>query len=245
MRALVAILLGAVGAGCDRAPSRTATTSPATAVADAPPSHDPPWRSAPREAMCVTRGALLPRDRGRFAVDAPTFRAVSPLSGRLAELAFTYEGPTSTARPLGSGDVRSQIGLKLRAHDACNLVYAMWRLGPDGQGRLVVQWKRNDGQTKSSECGNRGYQTVKPRSAAALPSVVEGARHVLRAELEGDDLRLLVDGSLAWEGPLPAGALALRGPIGLRSDNVRFEGELRAAEGTSAPCEGGGEASEE
>jgi hypothetical protein len=57
----------------------------------------------------------------------------------------------------------------LRAEDACNLVYLMWRIEPES--RLVVSVKRNPGQHASAECGNRGYQNVKPRYSAPIPSL--------------------------------------------------------------------------
>ncbi len=55
--------------------------------------------------------------------------------------------------------------------------------------------------------------------------------------VRGDRLQVQVDGATAWEGPLPAEALELRGPPGLRSDNARFEFEL-AAPGAEAPGAG-------
>jgi hypothetical protein len=45
------------------------------------------------------------------------------------EARLTYLGHTRDVARLGSGAMREQFGLKLRAHDACNLVYAMWRIG--------------------------------------------------------------------------------------------------------------------
>jgi hypothetical protein len=56
-----------------------------------------------------------------------------------AEAHFTYLGSTGNEARLGSGELRRQFGLKLRAEDACNLVYAMWRIEPES--KLVVSVK--------------------------------------------------------------------------------------------------------
>lgn len=195
-------------------------------------------RTIALDSLCVTSGAsgTAARGGGKFTVDAPTFRAVSsrPSEAR-AQLAFTYLGPTRAARALGSGAVRRQLGLKLRAQNACNLVYVMWRLEPKSE--LVVSIKRNPGQRASAECGNRGYRNVEPRAFGPLPAVATGSSHVLRAELDGERLRVTVDGARAWEGALGRESLALEGPVGVRSDNVRFEGELSASGALSpVPC---------
>ena len=71
--------------------------------------------------------------------------------------------------PLASGEMRRQFGLKLRAEDACNLVYAMWRIEPES--KLVVSVKSNPGQHTSAQCGNRGYQNIKPLHSSPLPSL--------------------------------------------------------------------------
>ena len=189
------------------------------------------------EQLCVTSGALTPAGEARFLVDAPTFRATAKQSSETrAELVFTYLGLTSTTRALGSGAVRRQLGLKLRAGDPCNLVYVMWRLEPTPT--LVVSLKQNPGQRTSAECKNRGYSNVRARSTGPLPAVAEGSTHVLRAEMSQIALRVFADGGLVWEGDLGATALVFDGPIGVRSDNVRLEAELLgAAASTAGPCD--------
>jgi hypothetical protein len=194
------------------------------------------------DALCVTSGAAEPHGMARFAVSAPTFRAVSTsASNTRAELRFTYLGPTATTRALGSGAIRQQLGLKLRAQDPCNLVYAMWRLEPES--RLVVQVKRNPGARTSAECGNKGYATVKPLLSAQVPPIAVGSSHVLSAELHGSTLDVKADGILVWKGDLGADALAIDGPVGVRSDNVHFEAELATPTGGArVACEKAGEA---
>lgn len=211
------------------ASSTPATPSPAPSPAPSPPS------SAPLAAadLCVTSGALRTAD-GSLAVESPEFRAVAARSGDTdAELRFTYLGPTPEIAHLGSGRVRDQIGLKLRAKDPCNLVYAMWRIDPGPE--LVVQVKRNAGERTSAECKNRGYRTVRPQRSAPVGSVTQGSSHVLRATLRGGSLGVWADGALVWEGVLGDDALDLEGPVGLRSDNARFTFTLSASGGDGGP----------
>ena len=187
---------------------------------------------------------MAPAGMTRFHVDSPTFRAVTPSSTEpRAQLKFTYSGPTEATRALGSGAVRRQIGLKLRAQDPCNLLYVMWRFEPKEQ--LVVSIKRNPGMRTSAECGNQGYRNLKARTEGKLPPIAPGASHTLRAESSGETLRVFVDDALAWEGEIGAEALALSGPIGMRSDNVRVEAELAGATlGASGACGAGGDEGE-
>src|SRR5579859_133754 len=78
--------------------------------------------------LCVTEGALQPLPEGRLSIATDKLRAVlSAPTKQAIEARFTYQGPTAETAPLRSGAVRQQFGLKLRAADGCNLVYAMWR----------------------------------------------------------------------------------------------------------------------
>ncbi|XXF81080.1 hypothetical protein P2318_15350 [Myxococcaceae bacterium GXIMD 01537] len=183
----------------------------------------------------TTQGTLRQEKEGQQLVESPKMRAVtSGVTGPITELRFTYLGPTAEKQPLASGELRQQLGLKLRAQDGCNVVYVMWRLEP--KPGLVVSVKNNPGQHTSSECGNRGYSTVRPRKQAPLPPLKPGASHVLRAELQGRALRVRVDGASVWEGELPPEALAFDGPPGVRTDNARVELRLiTASDETAAP----------
>jgi len=185
----------------------------------------------------VTEGNLEPLPGGRLRIEEPKVRAVDRAEGtprtalsaqdlRVAELRFTYQGPTTRQQPLRSGEHRRQVGLKLRARDGCNVVYVMWRLAPTPG--LVVSVKSNPALSRSADCGNHGYTTVKPRAREPVPDIHPGEPHTLRAELRGALLRVRVDGARVWEGALPAEAFAFDGPVGLRSDNGRFEVELRS-----------------
>ena len=88
-------------------------------------------RPVARSDLCVTNGEIKALPGGRLLVETASSRAVlrSPTDAA-AEIDFRYLGPSAGAKPLASGELRRQIGLKLRAQDTCNLVYAMWRIEP-------------------------------------------------------------------------------------------------------------------
>ena len=118
-----------------------------------------------------------------------------------------------------------QFGLKLRAQDACNLVYAMWRIEPES--KLVVSVKSNPGEHTSAQCSNRGYQNIKPRRSVPVPTLSSGSTHTLRAEMNGAEMHVFADNSLVWEGSVGPEALAFDGPVGIRSDNARLQIDLQ------------------
>ena len=206
----------------------TGVAAPA-AAARGPPALVP----AGAQDLCVTEGEVAALGASGLAVDSPKMRAfLNRATGQSIEARFKYLGATAHESPLGSGEVRRQFGLKLKAQDACNLLYAMWRIEPEA--KLVVSVKANPGEHSSAECGNRGYRNVKPARFAPVPSLRPGDTHALRAELSGTSMRVLIDGRPVWEGEVGAEALRLAGPVGLRSDNARLEIELR----TAAPLAG-------
>ncbi|WP_239576589.1 hypothetical protein [Archangium primigenium] len=195
----------------------------------APTSPDAAREPPPVSRLRVTQGRLEPLSGGRQRIEEPKVRAVDATGReglRVAELRLTYLGPSARQRALLSGEQRRQVGLKLRARDGCNVVYVMWRLAP--VAGLVVSVKSNPGQSRSDDCDNHGYLTVKPEHRETVPELQTGVAHTLRAELRGTRLRVCVDGVRVWEGPLPAEAFAFDGPVGLRSDNGRFDVQLRA-----------------
>jgi hypothetical protein len=188
---------------------------------------------APASSWRVTRGHVEALADGRARVREPKMRAVVDASdGNSAELRFSYLGPSDGAAPLASGELRRQVGLKLRAADGCNLLYVMWRMEPKPQ--LVVSLKRNPGQRTHRECGARGYRNLAARASAPPPALQPKGEHRLLATLDGRILRVWADRALAWEGDVGDEALALRGPAGVRSDNVALELELLVHAGTTA-----------
>jgi hypothetical protein len=123
----------------------------------------------------------------------------------------------------------------------------MWRVEP--QSKLAVSVKSNPGATASAQCGNRGYQNIKPGRSTPVPRLNSGQAHTLRAAIHADQLSAFVDNTLVWQGHLGVIAAAMKGPAGVRSDNARLGFEL-SVEGTASstepapPCPAGPEESE-
>lgn len=187
------------------------------------------WLTLHRDRLCVTEGAIEKTATDRLLVSVPKMRAyVTEWTAQSAEVRFTYLGGTRKESALGSGANRRQFGLKLHAQDPCNLVYAIWRIDPES--KLVVSVKRNPSAHTSAECGNRGYENIKPRKASPVPRLGAGQSHTLRAEMKTAELRVFVDNREVWEGDVGSDAAKLEGPVGIRSDNARLEFDLMARE---------------
>ncbi len=183
--------------------------------------------------LCVTAGSAVPMEGGSFAVRVPGFRAfVAGDEGRSATLEFIYRGPTRTTSPLASGELRRQVGLKLRARDTCNVVYVMWRIEPTAG--VFVSVKFNPGQSTHAACSDHGYVEVKAVRGRSPSTPSRGEPHSLSATIEGDILRVFADDALAWEGCLPARAFRFDGPSGVRADNADVDLRLRVPSGGAA-----------
>jgi hypothetical protein len=177
-----------------------------------------------RDAFTVTSGTVREDTDQHLIVDIPEVRAVlRTQTPQAAAIRFTYLGPTTDSKPLASGEMRRQLGLKFRAQNTCNLVYVMWHIEPENG--IAISVKRNPGQRTHAQCGARGYTNVRPRRAAPVSPIVPGVSRMLQATLKGNELTVLVDGAVAWKGMLPVWIADFDGPVGLRSDNVRFEFE--------------------
>ena len=210
-------------AAAPRAPEhRAAPTAPHEI--DAKPAKKGPSLSVERLSMlrhhlCLTEGQFSGSEQ--LAVKSAKLRCVQADSaGDRARLRFRYEGASAERTPLKSGAVREQIGLKLRARDSCNLLYVMWRFLPEAS--VVVSFKDNPDDSTHGECENRGYTNLRPAEKIAPPAVELGAEYELRAEIKGETLEAWINDRLVWQGALPAGALKLEGPAGMRSDNVQW-----------------------
>jgi hypothetical protein len=180
-----------------------------------------------KDELCVTNGIVTALPGGLLGVDTPSSRAVVRIvTAQTAEIRFRYLGPSKSSKPLASGELRRQIGLKLRAQDTCNLLYVMWHIEPDA--KIAVSIKRNAYKHTHEECGAHGYTNIKGHSSAALPKILPGEVHTLRAELQGNDLIVIADGRMVWNGTLGPAIAAFDGPVGFRTDNARFEFEYFA-----------------
>jgi hypothetical protein len=199
-----------------------------TIAASARPGHRPPRGHRPStdtsglraitSPLCVTTGVA---QLGK-TVDQPEVRAIAKgTDGEAAALAFTFRGETPNIKELASGDLRRQLGVKLRAENGCNLLYVMWRLDP--RPMVYVSLKRNPGDKDHKACGATGYTKVKPKEQKPPPPLVAGEHHTLRAEIVSEQLSVFIDDTVYWRGPLPATAAGLRGPAGIRSDNLTYD----------------------
>lgn len=210
------------------APKPASPTPPPPAAPAAPPAEAgaPPAPKLAFEDLRATLGTLQKLGSGRARADAAKMRLVAPTAEGSAELAFRYVGPSAATSTLASGAIRRQVGLKLRAQDGCNLIYAMWRIEPVAE--LVISVKHNPGKHVHAECGANGYTNVRPTTSAPLPPLTPGTSRKLAARLEGNRLRVHADGALVWEGTLPDAALSFNGPVGVRTDNVAIDFDLGA-----------------
>jgi hypothetical protein len=227
----LSVLLSAALGG---AAGNPATPAPAIQPGS-PATEEPKLHCLRRDELCVTHGEIGAGPSGRLAISDSVVRAVSTRGvSRTAELRFTLLGSTDKTVALSSGQVRRQLGLKLRAQNGCNLVYVMWRLEP--QNELVVSVKRNPGMSTHAECGTQGYRNIPAAKSVPVPSVAPGEPHRLRAVLaeHGDGLEVLIDGVHVWSGALGTEALGFDGPVGVRTDNVRLEADLCQATEVSA-----------
>lgn len=159
----------------------------------------------PRSKLCVTEGAIEALPGDRLSVEVPKMRAYvnesinESMNGsgpQAIQAHFNYLGPTEKQSKLGSGASRIQFGLKLHAEDACNLVYAMWRVEPESE--LVVSVKSNPGEHASSQCTNHGYRNIKPTRSKPVPALRPGDSHWIRAQMNGANLTVFVDDSPVW-----------------------------------------------
>ncbi|HEX2888945.1 hypothetical protein, partial [Vineibacter terrae] len=194
-------------------------------------------QSMDRSELCVTNGTVSTLSGGWLAIDTPSSRAVvstapKRMADQVAEIRFRYLGPTRASRPLASGEMRRQIGLKLQAENTCNLIYAMWRIEPDT--KVAVSIKRNVGMHTHAQCDARGYLNITAQRRLDVPPIRPGETHTLRAELHGNDLTVTADGKMAWQGALGNEASSLSGPPGFRTDNARFEFQYYTRPSTKA-----------
>lgn len=198
----------------------------------APRNHEPTIALQPIDTgnLCVTKGAI----EGHTITDPTTRAYARGAGGEAGALTFTYRGESIETRALAGGQERRQIGLKLRSQDSCNVVYVMWRLDP--KPKLDVSVKLNPLEKTHEECGAHGYTKIRPRKKNVfVPAFQYGNTHTLRAEIVGDELFAWIDDKLLFQGTLPAAARTIKGPVGIRSDNVRFDlVELQAPPGVGA-----------
>jgi hypothetical protein len=176
--------------------------------------------------FCPTAGQVAPVGARGLRVTTSGMRGV--IAGDLSrsvEIAFVFRGASKDAVPLANGEMRQQIGLKLRAKDTCNVIYVMWHIAPDKGVHVAV--KSNPGLVTHAECSDHGYINLESKVSVAAPEIRANQAHTLRADIDGTSLRVHADGVEVWRGALPDEAFAFDGPAGARSDNGKFDFELR------------------
>jgi hypothetical protein len=179
------------------------------------------------EGLCVTEGEVQNRGQGTFEVASPAMRAVVAGSEpETAELRFLYKGPTPEIARLADGELHRQVGLKLRAEDSCNVVYAMWRFEP--KPGVFVSVKHHRDRHHHAECTDSGYENIAPLRSTPVPAPKVGEEHVMQALLDGRTLRVVIDGQAVWEGDV-GDVSSIVGPAGIRTDNTRLVFQLAAA----------------
>jgi hypothetical protein len=207
----------------------------AICVATAGVVHPEPLRPVALRDICVTNGEIRMGPEGRLEINTPSSRAVLRFrSEPAAEIRFTYLGPSEHSKPLASGELRRQIGIKLRAQDTCNLVYAMWHIEPDPH--VAVSIKRNPGMSSHEQCHAGGYITLEPTGEVEPPKIAIGQTHVLRAEMRGASLFVSADAVEVWHGDLGPVVAGFDGPAGLRTDNARFAFDFRVGRASPGPA---------
>ncbi|HET8937248.1 MAG TPA: hypothetical protein VFN67_27590 [Polyangiales bacterium] len=180
-------------------------------------------------SLVVTSGEITRVSATRFETSSGAMRAQRKGKGPdVAELRFHFRGPTEDDVPLSSGEIRRQIGLKLRAQDGCNVVYAMWHIEPS-RG-LSISVKSNPDKHESSACGDGGYTFLEAREEHEVQEIEADSEHTLRAAIAGKDLQVYADGKLSWVAELPEEALGFDGPAGVRTDNGIFDMEFRVGD---------------
>lgn len=170
--------------------------------------------------VCVTNGVVEKVGGGGFVINSSSSRAiVKGVDDSSGSLRFEYLGTPTKEAPLASGVVRRQLGIKLRAVDSCNVIYAMWSLEPE-QG-LIVSMKVNKGKSTHAQCGVKGYKLLKPSLEKPVAPIKIGEPRTLSAAIDGSILKIKVDGQPVWEGEMLADAGSMYGYAGIRTDNVR------------------------
>lgn len=184
-----------------------------------PSSHANPKGLA---SWCVTNGQVSVNNDNWLSITAPSVRMIDPLSTtQHVDIKFRYIAPTNDIKPLASGELRRQIGLKLLAEDDCNLLYVMWHIHPDSA--ISVSVKHNAGEKTHAECHADGYETLTPYFKYTPPVIHSGEEHQLSAQIEDTQLSVFADTQLVWRGDIGNHIQGMHGHVGLRSDNAQFD----------------------
>lgn len=163
----------------------------------------------------VTEGQVYQYSTNTFTITsspATRFEFVGS-SGDKILIRALYQGPTAQKSYLADGSYVSQIALKMRNKNPCNLVYVSRRIYPTPA--IVISLKTNSGMTTSSQCGDRGYHWM---GSIAMPWIPVGTTFDLGGSFVGNTLTVTYNGRAVWRGYIPFNA---GGDVGLRTDNTK------------------------
>ena len=173
-------------------------------------------------SWCVTNGQISTSNDDWLSITAPSVRMIDPLNTtQHVGIKFRYIAPTDDSKPLASGELRRQIGLKLLAENDCNLLYVMWHIQPNSA--FSVSIKHNTGAKTHAECRADGYATLTPYFKYEPPTIQSGEEHQLSAQIDDTQLSVFADTQLVWRGDIGKHIEGMHGHVGLRSDNGQFE----------------------
>ena len=206
--------------------------------------HFPPLYQISYNELDITNGSsdITEMENGWLSISQPQCRATVDnrrVFSYYGGILFKYHGPSIVDKPLASGSVPRQIGLKLRSNNGCNLMYVMWVKEPEE--KLAVSVKSNPGMVSSSQCGANGYYSLTPDwTSSTFPPInsgKDGECHSLTAEIvpiwpgegtRGDDFKLIIcaDDVAVWEGTIFDLPIDVKGVSGFRTDNGSYDFKL-------------------
>ena len=172
-----------------------------------------------QERIEVTNGNVI-QHANKFDIESKSSRFIFPdLSGNNIAIEVEYHGNTRDSSLLGSGKFISQVGLKLRSVNQCNLVYVMRRFEPKSE--IVVLVKENEGQLSHQECENGGYTKI---ASIEVPKVHIGDKFSLETKFVKEQLSIIYNGLEIWNGNVQFNH---QGNFGVRTDNARVSITLK------------------
>jgi hypothetical protein len=159
----------------------------------------------------VTNGQVI--DLGaRYEIKTKSSRFNFPdLKGDKIKIEVEYLGKPEEISLLQSGKYMSQVVLKIREVNQCNLVYVARRFEPS---EIAILTKENFGQSTHSECQNHGYSIV---AKIKLPNIKKGDKFTLETNFKGDSLTVVYNGQQIWHGNI---IWPYQGNFGMRTDNA-------------------------
>jgi hypothetical protein len=161
----------------------------------------------------ISDGEISHSDSG-YHIESPEMRAtIRDADGSILVTNFVYRGPTRQVSRLADGEYRSQFVLALRAQDICNRVYIGLNLKTS---EILVQVKRNVGESTHEQCKDEGYQTIARWQA---PHVEVGKTYYFAARIHNNSLAVSTE-KQSHVVRLPDTAFKFNGPAGVRSDNA-------------------------